>query len=211
MAKASGGHLYIVHVSAGSSLELLVKNFKEELESHQITLESCPHYFLLNTEKLKEADGYKYTMTPPIRSEIDRQKMIHFADAVSTIGTDHCPYTREPKNHTYTSQIPMGIGGIRYSFLNMYQLFGYDVLPKFTEGPANAYALPEKGKIQKGMDADVILFDEKAITEVTDDMSVYAGKVMKGAITMTMCRGSICMKDGVVLEHKGRYIRRTGI
>lgn len=208
MARTTGGHLYIVHVSAGSSVRLLKQNFEKELTTHQITLESCPHYFLLNADCLAREDGYKYTMTPPIRPEADRQLLVEYVDNISTIGTDHCPYTLEQKKHIYTSQIPMGIGGIRYSFLNMYNEFGFAILDKFTTGPAKAYGLTQKGSLMPGMDADIVIFDKDAVTVVEDVMSVYHNKVLKGKIESVFSRGFICMEDGNLQEHTGKYIRR---
>ena len=210
MARETGGNLYIVHVSAGSSVALLKQNFAGELASHQITLESCPHYFLLNADALSLADGYKYTMTPPIRPEKDRQLLVENVDAISTIGTDHCPYTKEQKCHTYTSEIPMGIGGIRYSFLNMYQEFGFSILDRFTSEPADAYGLKQKGSLIPGKDADIVIFDTEKKTRVSDEMSVYDKKELKGAIETVFSRGSICCKEGVCKAHHGRYVERHG-
>lgn len=211
MAKASGGHLYIVHVSAGSSVELLKNNFIKELKSHQIILESCPHYFLLNDGCLAKEDGFKYTMTPPLRPEKDRRLLNENIDVISTIGTDHCPYTMEQKKHEFTSEIPMGIGGIKYSFLNMYGIYGFDVLPRFTTAPAAAYGLKSKGELLPGMDADIVIFNDKASTTVDDDMSVYNGKILMGEIKTVFSRGSIVADKGVIKEHKGEYIYRTGL
>ena len=208
MAVKTGGNLYLVHVSAGSSVKQLAAVFPKALKTGQITLESCPHYFLLNSEYLKREDGYKYTMTPPIRPEEERLLLREYRDFISTIGTDHCPYTLAQKKHRYTSEIPMGIGGIRYSFLNMYQEYGFSVIDKFTSGPAAAYALPKKGKLLPGYDADVVLFDPDGTTVVADPMSVYAGKNLNGKIEKVFSRGSLVVEDGKVLSHQGRYIRR---
>ena len=209
MAKAVSGRLYIVHVSAGSSVALLAHNFEQELKSGQIILESCPHYFLLNADCLKEEDGYKYTMTPPLREEEDRKLLFQNADFITTIGTDHCPYTKEQKNQDVTSKIPMGIGGIRYSFLNMYYLYGFSVLPKFTKGPAMAYGLKEKGAIMPGMDADMVIFDEHAVTKVEDEMSVYNGRQLQGKVETVLSGGNIVLDKGQIFPHTGKYIFRN--
>lgn len=211
MCRATGGRLYIVHCSAGSSVELLLRNFAKELDSHQITLESCPHYFLLNTKCLEGEDGYKFTMTPPIRPEDERRLLVENMDLISTIGTDHCPYTKEQKNHKYTSEIPMGIGGIRYSFLNMYTLAGFSILDKFTEGPARAYGLTSKGSLRPDMDADIVIFDPLGETTVEDEMSVYNRKKYKGAIWQVFSRGSVCVEKGELVPHTGKYISRKGL
>lgn len=211
MARHTGGRLYIVHVSAGSSASMLRAEFQKELASHQIILESCPHYFILNSDCLKREDGYLYTMTPPLRPENDRVLLNENIDVISTIGTDHCPYTVAQKKHKFTSQIPMGIGGIRYSFLNMYSLFGFRILDKFTKGPALSYGLTQKGALLPGMDADITIFDAAKKTSVNDSASVFNGKIFNGAIDTVICGGDLCVQDGVLCAQNGRfgkYIRR---
>ena len=50
MARETGGLLYIVHVSCGTTVKRLKECFSKELKSKQIILESCPHYYLFNSE-----------------------------------------------------------------------------------------------------------------------------------------------------------------
>jgi len=209
MAKETGGNLYIVHVSAGSSVEELVRNFEHELISHQITLESCPHYFIFDSSVYEQEDGYRYTMTPPLRPETDRILLNQYIDYISTIGTDHCPFEEKYKKHRYTSDISMGIGGIQYSFLNMYSLFKDKIIDKFTKGPAKAYGLyPKKGNLMPGADADIVIFDDKAQTTVKDIESVYFGKTLQGAIKKVYLRGQLLVSEGEVHNSVGKYIRR---
>ncbi len=210
MARKTGGNLYIVHVSAGSSAKALDQQFYKELKNHQIILESCPHYFLLNSSKLESEDGYKYTMTPPIRSEEERILLNEEIEVISTIGTDHCPYAKEQKKHKYTREIPMGIGGIRYSFLNMYGQNGINIVDKFTKGPAKAYGLKHKGNLLPGYDADITIFNPEKNIIVNDEMSVYDGKILRGKIEKVYSRGRLIVTGGKILgkEHLGKYIRR---
>ena len=208
MAEETAGRLYIVHVSAGSTVKLMAEQYLPQLKSHQIILESCPHYFLLNSERLSDEDGYKYTMTPPLRSEEERILLNELHQYITNIGTDHCSYVEEQKNHIYTSEVAMGIGGIRYSFLNMYQLFGFSILDKFTSGPTKTYDLKQKGSLEIGKDADLVIFNENAWTKVNDDMSVYCGKKLKGSIETVFLRGIEVLKNGEIIPHQGNYIRR---
>jgi len=209
MAKETGGNLYIVHVSAGSSVVKLVKNFESELNSHQITLESCPHYFIFDSSVYEHEDGYRYTMTPPLRPETDRILLNQYIDYISTIGTDHCPFDERYKKHKYTSDISMGIAGIQYSFLNMYSLFKDKIIDKFTKGPAKAYGLyPNKGTLMPGTDADIVIFDDKAQTTVDDLESVYNGKTLQGAIKEVYLRGQLLVSEGKVHNRLGKYIKR---
>lgn len=209
MAKETGGNLYIVHVSAGSSIEQLTKYFAKELKSKNIILESCPHYFLLNSNVYEREDGYRFTMTPPLRPENERILLNEWIDSIATIGTDHCPCNEKWKKKSYTSEIFMGIGGLSYSFLNMYTLFKESIIDKFTKEPASAYGLfPKKGSLLPGADADILIFDPKAQTLVDDKESVYDGSVLKGAIQKVFLRGKLIVENGKVYPSMGEYIRR---
>ena len=59
-------------------------------------------------------------MTPPLRSDREVKKLNDQIDNVFTIGTDHCPFNSSEKNSEFVDEIPMGIGGVEYSFPLMY-------------------------------------------------------------------------------------------
>lgn len=209
MAKETGGNLYIVHVSAGSSVEKLVNEFGNELKTKKIILESCPHYFVFNSSVYEKEDGYRFTMTPPLRPEYDRKLLNQYIDYISTIGTDHCPCDERLKKHVFTSDIFMGIGGLEYSFLNMYTMFQDKIIDKFTKEPAKAYGLyPKKGSLMPGSDADILIFDPKANTKVEDKNSVYNQKTLQGAVKKVFLRGQLIVEDGKIYPRSGEYIRR---
>lgn len=209
MARETGGNLYIVHVSAGSTVEKLVKEFGNELKSQKIILESCPHYFVFNSDVYEKEDGYRYTMTPPLRPEPDRKLLQQVIDYISTIGTDHCPCDEKLKKQIFTSDIFMGIGGLEYSFLNMYTLFGDKIIDKFTKEPAKAYGLyPKKGALIPGIDADIVIFDPNKTRTVEDRDSVYDQKTLQGEIVKVFLRGKLIVEDGKIYESSGKYIRR---
>jgi dihydropyrimidinase len=209
MARETGGNLYIVHISAGSSVEKLVKEFENELKIKKIILESCPHYFVFNSSVYEKEDGYRYTMTPPLRPEPDRKRLNQYIDYISTIGTDHCPSDEKLKKKKYTSEIFMGIGGLEYSFLNMYTLFQDKIIDKFTKEPAKAYGLyPQKGNLLPGADADILIFDPDAYTYVEDTNSVYYQKLLQGAVKKVFLRGQLIVEDGKIYSSFGKYLRR---
>ena len=209
MARVTDGKLYIVHVSAGTTADIIAREYRKELEKGTIIMESCPHYFIFNSSCYNKRNGCLYTMTPPLRPEEDRALLCENIDHISTIGTDHCPFTEEMKRHKYTSETPMGIGGIKYSFLNMYTIFGDRVISKFTSNVARAYNMyPRKGTLLPGADADIVIFDDRANDVIKDPESLYNGKAVKGRITAVYLGGKEAVKDGKYMGSEGSYIRR---
>jgi dihydropyrimidinase len=209
IAKERDGLLYIVHVSAGSSVESLVLNYKKQLVDRNILLESCPHYFLFNSDVYGGEEGYKYTMTPPLREEKERQLIREHFEDFTVIATDHCPFELSLKKKDFTSSIPMGVGSIRYSFATMYSQYGRKVIPKFTDGPAKAYGLfPRKGHLMPGADADVVIFDENIRENIYDLESIYHGMEVKGKIMDVLLRGKQIIKEGTFVGGNGEFIER---
>lgn len=209
LARERDGLLYIVHVSAGSSVKLLTENYQRELTNKTIILESCPHYFLFNSDWYEKEEGYLYTMTPPLREEKERKLINKYMEEITVIGTDHCPFDPALKKAFRTSQIPMGVGGIRYSFVTMFSEFGPAIIPKFTEGPAKAYGMyPRKGTLIPGADGDVVIFDDSITEEIQDADSIYHKRSVKGKIQGVFLRGSQIVDQGIFLGGHGGYISR---
>ncbi len=213
------GQLYIVHVSSGITAKEVFRRFSDALFEN-IILESCPHYFWLDETFFERQDGKLFLMTPPLRSLYERDLLRENFDAIYTIGTDHCSFTKELKNSgEYTTEIPQGIGGVEFSFVLMYTLFGEEVIDRFTENVARVYGLyPKKGVVEVGSDADIVIFDPRAEWTIKDhhsvsDYNVYEGIKVKGKILSTISKGKFLVKDGEFLGEKGwgRYLERKEI
>lgn len=213
MATSTKGKLYVVHTSAGSTVEMVKKRFKGEI-GHHIFLESCPQYFYLTEKDFYGENGRLFLLAPPLRSEIEKEKLNDHFEFIRTIGTDHCPFMKADKfKYPGANQVPKGLGSIQYSFLLMYGLFGYPVIDRFTVNPARLFGLKDKGAIEVGKDADLVIFDSNGETLITSgesacDYSPYEGLRLKGRIKSTVLRGEFLVKDGVFIGKKGCYIRR---
>lgn len=212
MAKQNGGNLYIVHVSAGETIERLKAVFPELL-GRQILLESCPHYFRFTRAVYKQPDGCLYTMAPPLRSEEQRQLLVENWSSIDTIGTDHCTFFKRDKQKADTANIPMGVGGVEVSFCVMYSLFGDSAIDRFTVRPAKAHGLyPQKGALLPGADADVVVFDPDVETVAGSghsacDYSLYTGMRFRGKVCSTLVRGRFVVKDGDLRRTVGQFVR----
>ncbi|MHA1829647.1 MAG: dihydroorotase [Candidatus Heimdallarchaeaceae archaeon] len=216
MASQLRGRIYFVHITCGSSVELLKKHYSHYL-STIIFIESCPQYFYFTKEIFKKEDANLFLLAPPFRSIEEQDKLKKHIDTINTIGTDHAPFTREEKTrYEKPSQVPKGLGSIEWSFSLMYNLFGERVIPKYTINPAKIHNLfPKKGIIQVGSDADLVIFNPEEEIIVNSghsksDYSPYEGLKLKGAVESTILRGKFIVKNRkfVGKEH-GQFIKRT--
>ncbi|NUU98197.1 dihydroorotase family protein [Marinitoga sp. 1138] len=218
MAEYYEGQLYIVHLSSGYSLDVLKKKFSDIIGKNMV-LESCPHYFYFDDSLYGKKHGYLFSMTPPLRSEKEKDLLVENFDYLQTIGTDHCPFNSKDKNKRYTNIMPMGIGGLEFSFSLMFTLFGEKVIDKFTSNVAKYYGLyPRKGNLLPGADADIVIFDPEVDWIIEKhhsaaDYTVYKGLPVKGKVITTISNGKIIINNGKFIgsRKKGRFLRREEI
>ena len=85
--------------------------------------------------------------------------------------------------------------------------------------PAKMFGMyPKKGAIAVGSDADIVVYDpnrKRVISAQTHhmdaDYSCYEGWEIQGASDVVMSRGSVVIRNGEFMGHKGhgRFIRRA--
>lgn len=205
------GKLYIVHISCGSTIEKLKKNYNHLLHNN-LYIESCSHYFSFNKNVYATDNGHLYLLTPPLRSELQVGLLKKYIDDVDVIATDHCPFTSEEKNKPSLDLIPMGIGGVEHSFTTMFSMFGEKIIDKYTINPAKLYNLyPQKGTLLPGADADIVIYAPNEIIKSDNhsncDYNLYTN--LKGSIESTISKGKFVIKDSVYIKgNKGNYIYR---
>ncbi|MBP7237290.1 MAG: amidohydrolase family protein [Petrotogaceae bacterium] len=210
------GNLYIVHTGCGEIIQILKEKYCKLL-SKSIILESAPHYFMFDSNVYSMENGFLFTMTPPLKPKKQRSLLWENFDAISVIGTDHCPFRAAEKNQKYVSEIPMGVGGVEHSFEVMYNILGKKVIDKFTINPARIFGLfPQKGTIFPSSDADIVIFDpnkEHTIKEnhSGSDYNIYKGITVKGAVESTICRGKFAVKNGIFMGKRGNghFVKRN--
>jgi dihydroorotase len=162
LARETGAHIHIQHVSAAATVEL-IRAAKRTMPN--ITCETAPHYFTLTSEALDRL-GPLAKMNPPLRTARDREAIREgLADGtIDIIATDHAPHTRAEKAKP-VSEAPFGIIGLETCFALAYtQLVKAGVLTlpqlieKMSAAPARLIGL-DRGIIAEGKAADITLID----------------------------------------------------
>ena len=213
-AKSAKCPLYIVHVSAKKSLEYI----REAQKNGQVVLaETCPQYLLLDDLKYtgKFNDTAPYVISPPLRKKEDNKALWKaLADGtISTVGTDHCPFTLAQKRHGKNDfrKIPNGAGGIEHRLALLYTygvLAGKITLNQFvaltSTNAAKIFGLfPAKGIIAQGAEADIVVWNpekEGVISSATHhqncDINIYEGMKTKGSPEIVLKNGTIIIENG---------------
>jgi dihydropyrimidinase len=220
IAAETGCPLYIVHVHHGASVDAI-----EEAQAAGIDIraETCPHYLVLD----KTADlGPLGKISPPITDKRSGEKLWEGIrkGIISCIGTDHCSSTRDLKKDMWKGSPPgaPSIGCMLPLMLSEGVNRGRITMEKLVEilcyNNAKVFGLyPQKGIIQVGSDADLVIVDleKKEKLSVNPDHGMYDyilydGWEVKGWPILTMSKGIVLVENGTLVAEPGvgKYIPR---
>jgi dihydroorotase-like cyclic amidohydrolase len=219
-----GVPLYVVHVSAAESVDLIGSL---RARGWDVTGETVVG-FLYFTDREADAKGLGPLgkIQPPIRADKDRARLwAGLRDgSISIIGTDCVLYVREQKFGANFWDAPVGLGPalsftlpVMYSVgVNTGRLTLEAMARLLAENAARRWGLyPTKGVLQVGSDADVVVIDparEMTLgldkTQTRSDYTVYDAVEVRGAPTMTFVRGRLVARDYEIVAEKahGRYL-----
>jgi dihydropyrimidinase len=229
-AEEAGAELYVVHLSTSKGLALVEA---AQARGARIIAETCPQYLMLADDKYDEPDfgGAKYVMSPPLRKAQDQAALWKglASGSVSTVGSDHCPFTMEQKKMGLGdfSKIPNGAPGTE---VILPVLYSEGVLKKritmerlveaFSFNPARVFGLPSKGAVEPGKDADIVVFDPNVDWSLDAKelhskagYSPMEGLKVRGKVESVLLRGSFVVKDGrfVGPAGGGSFIARSRV
>ena len=201
LARRTGGHVHLCHMSTKGSVELIRWGKERGI---LVTAEACPHHLSL-TEEMVEGYDTNAKMNPPLRSAED---VLAVQEAVrdgtiDVIATDHAPHHYDEKEREF-ADAPNGIVGLETALaVNITWLLAARIidLPTLVErmscAPARIFHLPG-GTLGKGGIADVTVFDPEAKWTVDPRLfkskgrnSPYAGKELTGRVHATIVGGRV--------------------
>ncbi len=200
LARLTGGHVHVAHVSARGSIDLIRRAKAEGLA---VTAEVAPHHFTLTEEAIEEYDT-DAKMAPPLRLAADVEAMQEGLQdgTLDAIATDHAPHHRDDKALDF-SRAAHGVVGLETALPLTLQLVEVGVLSlsvaiqKLTWNPARIFGLPY-GSLSVGAPADVVVFDPQQRWTVNLESlhsksknTPFAGKEMKGKAVLTLVDGRV--------------------
>lgn len=222
----TGSRLYIAHLSTREALHLL-KNAQSA--GDDILAETCPHYLVLTDQVYRRRDGHNFICSPPLRSQEDVEALWQgIADgSLAVISSDHCGFGLQQKNYGQGnfSLTPNGLPGIETRLPLIYtegvlknRISLNRMVEVLSTNAARIFGLyPQKGEIQPGSDADLILMDGEQTRQITArqmhgnvDWTPYEGMVLKGFAVTTILRGKVIIQDENLMAEKGsgKYLPR---
>ncbi|WP_069636609.1 dihydroorotase [Campylobacter pinnipediorum] len=203
LAKLTGGHVHIAHVSSAYSLKIIQMAKQDGIK---ITCEATPHHFTFTDDEiLQNKYDTNFKMSPPLR-EISDVKAIREGlrnGTIDVIATDHAPHHDDEKCVEF-DKAPFGTIGLQTLIPLTLRLVDEGVISLeqmvalTSKNPANILNLKDKGEIKEGMLADIAIIDpnleyiyDKKLNRSKSVNSPLMGKKLKGAAIKTIKSGRI--------------------
>jgi dihydroorotase len=206
LARLTGGHAHLAHMSTRGSVELIRWGKERGIN---VTAEVCPHHLSLTEDRVRGYDT-NAKMNPPLRTEADVEALREAVKdgTVDLIATDHAPHHYDEKEREF-ADAPNGIVGLETALgvivthLVEPGILTYaDLVNRMSCTPARLFNLPG-GTLKRGSAADVAVFDPKARWKVDASQflskgrnSPYDGMSLVGRAACTIVAGSVVYRSG---------------
>ncbi len=225
LAKHTGVGVYFVHVTAKEGVAAIAE---ARNEGQPVYGEALHNYLQFTCEDYKKPGGTAIHTYPAIKFPEDRDALtMGLVDGhLATTATDEYTTYRKPKLWGDTIEtVCGGHNGIETRVPVAYTKFVAErnmSLQRFVDiTSANAARIlgmyPQKGAIQPGSDADIVLLDpnlKKTITlsdlHADSDYSIWEGFQSAAYPVMTILRGKVIVENGKLLGSStdGRWLKR---
>ncbi|UJR87128.1 allantoinase AllB [Sandaracinus amylolyticus] len=202
LAEESGARVHVVHLADADALGAIAS---AKARGTAITAETCPHYLGFAAEEIPDGDP-RFKCAPPIRERDCREGLWRGLKEgiVDLVVSDHSPCTPALKRMR-EGDLARAWGGIAGLQLGLCATYTEaiargatlaDVVRWMAETPARFVGLSRKGRIEVGMDADLVAFDPSASFKVErrailhrHDLTPWEGRAMRGRVVATWLRG----------------------
>ena len=227
-AGAAGAPIHIVHLSSAAALDEVRR---AKAAGIRVSVETCPHYLTFTSDRYDGSDeeAIRYVISPPLRAPSDRDALwAGLADgALDLVATDHVPDRLAVEKRLPAPPFPEisnGAPGVETLLAVVYgegvargRITVERMVDLLSTTPARRFGVTDKGAIEPGLDADLVLFDPAARRTIraaelhhTSDYTPYEGLEVAGAVRSVFVRGRAVVRDGVFVGQRGygRFVER---
>jgi len=206
LARLTGGHVHLCHMSTKGSVELIRWGKDRGI---RVTAEACPHHLSLTEDAVEGYDTHA-KMNPPLRTRADVEALREAVrdGTIDVLATDHAPHHYDEKARAF-ADAPNGIVGLETALaVNITWLVKPGILSlavlidKMSCAPAKLFGLPG-GTFTRGAIGDVTVFDpsrewkvDPAGFRTKGRNTPYGGQVLTGRTAVTVVDGRVVYRAG---------------
>lgn len=206
LAKKHNARLHILHISTAKELALF--DNKLPLREKRITSEVCVHHLYFNSDDYEQY-GSEIKCNPAIKSKTNQEALLPalLDNRIDIIATDHAPHTVAEKQGNYFDA-PSGVPLVQHSMNIMLEFYHQgkitleQIVDKMSHAPAECFRMIDRGYLDEGAFADVIIVDpNKELTVTKENLqykcgwSPFEGHVFKGNVDTTIVSGHLAWHD----------------
>ncbi|MDH5752572.1 MAG: dihydroorotase family protein [Deltaproteobacteria bacterium] len=159
--------LIICHVTQAEVCRMVEKSGIGD----RVRVEASPHHLFLSTGSIKNPRENRFRVNPPLREEERRSALLaELNTGINTLGSDHAPHTLEEKEQEY-DRAPSGLPGVEYLLPLALDccskgLISIQRLIELTSLNAAEFLGLNKGRLEAGYDADLVLVDPEHVWNI---------------------------------------------
>ena len=202
LAKESGAHLHIAHVTTARELEFFGKD-------ENITGEAVIAHLYFSDEDYADKKAF-IKCNPAIKTVNDRKALREaLADGrISVVGTDHAPHEWKDKQGG-CAKAASGMPMVQFSLVSMLELVDKGVLSiermveVMSHCPAKLFHVDKRGFLRPGYQADIVIVRphtawtvQKEIIQSKCGWSPMEGHEYQWQVEQTVCNGHLIYNKG---------------
>ena len=202
LAKESGAHLHIAHVTTARELEFFGKD-------ENITGEAVIAHLYFSDEDYADKKAF-IKCNPAIKTVNDRKALREaLADGrISVVGTDHAPHEWKDKQGG-CAKAASGMPMVQFSLVSMLELVDEGVLSiermveVMSHCPAKLFHVDKRGFLRPGYQADIVIVRphtawtvQKEIIQSKCGWSPMEGHEYQWQVEQTVCNGHLIYNKG---------------
>lgn len=210
VAREVGADLHVFHISTAEGVRLVEE---AKAAGQKTSCSSAPHYLLWSDTEARAASQNRLKVNPSIKSRNDQERLHGYLEKgrITCVGTDHAPHPLTEKDRPY-DKAPSGFPSIdlllplMIAVHDRYQVPLERVLSSVTRDAADEFGLQQKGRLEVGADADLVIADPHANRSVAESQlpskskwSPYHGQKLRAFAQQVWLRGSEVFRDGDLL------------
>jgi allantoinase len=213
-AREAGTRLHLHQLSHARSFDL-IQSYRQQ--GVRVTGETIVHHLLFEEDDVRTKGG-RVKINPPLRSAENRDDLWRRLDdgILSIVASDHSPWPLAEKTRPEILRNQSGMPGLETYpsvFLGEGLRRGISctrLAQVSAKTPADVFGLDQKGDIQVGLDADLIVFDPSATWQVRPETlktsagwDPYDDRLLHGRVIATILRGQMIWDGANLLSRPG--------